>query len=485
MNAIIGNVAEIVPGLNPKQERETPKNYEAEAALLGAILANNNALEKVSDYLKPEHFAEPAHGRIYAAILKLTDGGQIADSVQLAHFFTNDEALETVGGSSYLAELQSSVVSIINAAQYGKSIYDLHLRRAIMVLGEDSVNDACEVLVDRPASAIIEDIERELFSLSETGSSTKGRKFGAVLKSYAEIAQKAHKHDGGMVGISTGLTDLDELLGGLQKSDLLILAARPAMGKTTLATNIAFHAARNGSKVAFFSLEMSGEQLAGRMVAETSGVSSEKIRRGEVSDKDFVKVGQAFRDLEDLEYFVDDTAAIPISTLRARARRLKRQSGGLDLIVVDYLQLMTAGRRIDNKVQEVTEISGGLKAIAKELNVPVLALSQLSRQVENRDDKRPQLSDLRESGSIEQDADAVMFLYREEYYLEGREPMKKDGVGGAKHDAAVMEWEARLAACRGLAKLIVAKHRHGPTGDVTLTFKKETTKFDNYSPRSA
>jgi replicative DNA helicase len=489
MAAPLDNIA-VLPGSaepNDEHHRIPPHNYEAEAALLGAILANNQAYEKVSDFLRAEHFAEPAHGRIFAAIVKLIDRGQIADSVQLAHFFNDDEALKEVGGAAYLAELQSSIVSIINAADYGKTIHDLHLRRELISLGEEIVNEAFTLEIDNPALGQIEVAESQLFSLAEHGETESGiRKFSAVLSETMLIAQEAHKRDGQMVGLSTGLHDLDHLLGGLHRSDLLIIAARPAMGKTTLATNIAFNAARqSGAVVAFFSLEMSGEQLTTRMLSEQAAVPSEKIRRGELSNDEFQRVVTASRDLEDITYFIDDTPSLPVSTLRTRARRLKRQSGKLDLILVDYLQLMrgtVGGRGSENRVQEISDITRGLKGIAKELDVPVIALSQLSRQVENREDKRPQLADLRESGSIEQDADSVMFIYREEYYLQKAEPMQKPEESDIKFQERYAEWQARCEEVYGLAKVIVAKQRHGPTGDVTLTFDGATTRFASYKP---
>jgi len=489
MAAPLDNIA-VLPGaenVNDEHSRTPPHNYEAEAALLGAILANNQALEKVSDFLRAEHFAEPAHGRIFAAITKLIDRGQIADSVQLAHYFNDDEALKEVGGSSYLAELQTSIVSIINAADYGKTIHDLHLRRELIALGEEIVNEAFTLDIDNAASQQIEIAESQLFNLAEHGETESGiRKFSNVLSETMVMAQAAHKRDGQMVGLSTGLHDLDHLLGGLHRSDLLIIAARPAMGKTTLATNIAFNAARNDKAVvAYFSLEMSGEQLTTRMLSEQAAVPSEKIRRGELSNDEFQKVVTASRDLEDITYFIDDTPAIPVSTLRTRARRLKRQNGKLDLILVDYLQLMrgtVGGKGLENRVQEISDITRGLKAIAKELDVPVIALSQLSRQVENREDKRPQLADLRESGSIEQDADSVMFIYREEYYLQKAEPMQKPEESEIKFQERYAEWQARCEEVYGLAKVIVAKQRHGPTGDVTLTFDGATTRFASYKP---
>ena len=400
--------------------REPPHNLEAEQALLGAILVNNRSYERVSEFLRPEHFADPVHGRIFASCAKLIDRGQIATPVTLKGLFDQDEALAEVGGAQYLVKLAASVVTVINAADYGREIRDCYLRRELIEIGEAVVNDAFDRDLDTAAQELIEKAENQLFTLAETGEGENGLKELklALMESVAQ-AEAAYKRDGGLAGYSTGLIDIDNLLGGLHPSDLLILAARPAMGKSTLASNIAFHIATASmddpetppQPVAFFSLEMSAEQLATRILSERTGIASEKLRRGQLDNEDFGKLVEASQDLERAPMFIDDTPAIPISTLRTRARRLKRQHG-LALIVVDYLQLMrpAPGARIDNRVQEISAISQGLKAIAKELDVPVLALSQLSRAVEQREDKRPVLADLRESGSIEQDADIVMFI---------------------------------------------------------------------------
>ncbi|MEQ8584786.1 MAG: replicative DNA helicase, partial [Thalassobaculaceae bacterium] len=406
--------------------REPPHNLEAEQALLGAILVNNRSYERVSEFLRPEHFADPVHGRIFASCGKLIDRGQIATPVTLKGLFDQDEALTEIGGAQYLVKLAASVVTVINAGDYGREIRDCYLRRSLIDIGETVVNDAFDRDIDTAAQELIEKAENQLFTLAETGEGEAGLKELklALIESVAQ-AEAAFKRDGGLAGYSTGLIDIDNLLGGLHPSDLLILAARPAMGKSTLASNIAFHIATASMRepgtapqpVAFFSLEMSAEQLATRILSERTGIASEKLRRGQLNNEDFGKLVEASQDLERAPMFIDDTPAIPISTLRTRARRLKRQHG-LALIVVDYLQLMrpAPGARIDNRVQEISAISQGLKAIAKELDVPVLALSQLSRAVEQREDKRPVLADLRESGSIEQDADIVMFIYREDYY---------------------------------------------------------------------
>src|SRR5690348_11612615 len=407
--------------------RVPPHNYEAEMALLGAILANNLVFDKVNEFLRPDHFADALHGRIYEAAGKLIERGQIADALTLKSLFDQDPALIEHGGAAYLARLAGSVVTIINAEDYGRVIHDLHLRRQLIELGEEMVNVAHGQDLDLPATGQIETAEEQLFRLSETGA--------------VKMAEAAVNREGHVTGVTTGLIDLDKKLGGLQPSDLVILAGRPSMGKTALATNIAFNAAQahmespeNGGRVAFFSLEMSAEQLAMRILAERTEISSDRIRRGEISrDDDFTRLVIAAQELQKLPMHIDDTPGLTVPALRTRARRLKRRHG-LGLIVVDYLQLMRspAGFRNENRVQEVSEITRGLKAIAKELDVPVLALSQLSRAVEQRDDKRPQLADLRESGSIEQDADVVMFIFREQYYHERGEPKQRDDESSEK-----------------------------------------------------
>ena len=461
--------------------RTPPKNIDAEIALLGALLSNNNALENVSDYLRSEHFSEAAHAKIYAAIVKLVGRGQLADAVTLAYYFQNDDLLEEVGGANYLTELQANVISIINAGDYGRVIYDLARRRDLIALGEDLVNDSFSDDLDSEADTLIENTEQKLFYLAEQGQSSKGFiTFAEAMREAIELAEIAHKRDGSLSGLPTHLVRLDKLLGGMHHSDLIILAGRPSMGKTALATNIGFNAARRSdAKVAFFSLEMSADQLATRMLSEQANVSSASIRRGELDGERFNRLMNAARDLEDIDYFIDDTPALTIGTLRSRARRLKRQHG-LNLIIVDYLQLMRgSANHNESRVQELSEITRGLKMIAKELNVPVVALSQLSRAVENRDDKRPQLADLRESGTIEQDADVVMFVYREEYYILKAEPLQKAEESEEKFASRYANWQQRAQDVMGKAKVIVAKQRHGPTGDVDLAFNGEFTRFDN------
>jgi len=478
--------------------RQAPVNYEAEQALLGAILANNRALEKVADFLAPDHFASEAHGRIFAACAKLIDRGQIANAVTLKHVFDQDEALAEVGGARYLAELQKSYVTIINAVDYGRTIHDLHLRRELIALGEDVVNDAFQPDLDISASDQIETAEQRLYNLAEVGQTEGGFKsFKAAVVEAIDMAEVALKRDSHVSGVATGFKDLDRLLGGLHPSDLVILAGRPSMGKTSLATNMAYNAATakrtrpgpdgkpapTAEVVAFFSLEMSAEQLATRVIAEQAHVRSDAIRRGEIHDAEFDRIFETSRHLHELALYIDDTPALSVPALRTRARRLKRQHG-LGLIVVDYLQLMQgpAGMRNENRVQEVSEITRGLKAVAKELNVPVVALSQLSRQTEQRDDKRPQLSDLRESGSIEQDADVVMFIYREEYYLAREKPTQRMNESSEKFNERLANFETRKKNVANLAEVIIAKQRHGPIGTVQLHFTGEFTQFNDYTP---
>ena len=416
--------------------RTPPHNTEAEQALLGALLVNNVVFEKTSDLLQPEHFYDPVHGRIYGAIATLINRGQIADPKTLRGLFDHDAALAAVGGANYLVDLAANIVTLFNVSDYARLIHDLYLRRQLIQLGTDVVNEAFQHDLDKPASTQIEATESKLFELARTGETDKGFvKLEKALALSIKMAEEAHKRDSHITGVTTGLRDMDRKMGGLQRSDLIILAGRPSMGKTALATNIAFNAAhahfkstgREGSGVAFFSLEMSAEQLATRLLGDFSSVPSDKIRRGEIKTEDFTKFVEASQILSRVPLYIDDTPALSVSGLRTRARRLKRMVPHLGMIVIDYLQLLhgTAGKNGDNRVQEVSEITRGLKALAKELDIPVLALSQLSRAVEMREDKKPMLSDLRESGSIEQDADVLMFVYREEYYHARAEPTRR------------------------------------------------------------
>ena len=474
--------------------RTPPHNIEVEAALLGAILTNNRAFERVSDFLQAVHFFAPVHGRIYEATVKLIERGQVASPLTLKHFFDNDEALEDVGGATYLYELATAVVSVVNAAEYGRLVHDLYLKRALIGLGEDVVNDAYTNEIEVTALDQIESAEQQLYDLATSGEAERG---SVTLKEAAtvaiEMAEKAFKRDSHVVGITTGLDLLDRKLGGLHPSDLIILAGRPSMGKTALATNIAFNAARAAQKAAsggeqnngeagcvlFFSLEMSSEQLATRILSEQSELPSDRIRRGDVDSDEFARLVRASQEVHRIPLIIDDTPALTISAIRTRARRTKRQQGGLALVVVDYLQLLQGlpGHRAENRVNEIGEISRGLKTLAKELKVPVLALAQLSRQVENREDKRPQLSDLRESGSIEQDADVVMFIYREEYYLEKSTPIRGIDEDRKRADDRGERWQKRMDEVRNTASVIIAKQRHGPTGTIDLYFDGSLTRF--------
>ncbi len=459
-------------------KRLPPLNEDAERALLGSLIHNNEALEKVSDFLKPEHFANPVNGRVFEAISKLCNQGRVADPIILKDFFTQDELLKEAGGVDYLIHLVDSVVSIINTEHYGRLIRDLYIRRQLIDVGETIVNDAHDSTVKTSAESQIENAEKQLFDLAVTGENkNQFYSIGDALKVSLTSAEAAFKRDSHVVGITTGLKDLDTMLGGLHPSDLLIIAGRPSMGKTGLGTNIAFSAALattqengGGGSVAFFSLEMSSDQLATRILAQETKISSDKIRRGELKQDDFPKLIESSRRISNLPLYIDDTPALTVAALRTRARRLKRQKG-LDLIVIDYLQLMQ-GKSSEGRVQEISEISRGLKSLAKELQIPVIALSQLSRAVEQRDDKRPMLSDLRESGSIEQDADVVIFIYREEYYLSRQEP-----DDGAPEKYAT--WQDRMEKAHNMADIIIAKQRHGPIGTVQTHFEGQFTKFSN------
>jgi len=480
--------------------RTPPHNFEAEQALLGALMLNNRAYDKVSEFLRADHFAEPAHGRIYSACVKLIERGQIANPVTLKTYLEQDNVLTEIGGPEYLAQLAGAVVSIINAGDYGRLIFDLHLRRELIALGGDVVNTAYESNVDLPADIQIGQAEAKLYDLATIGQTDGGfEDFGSILIKAIDMADAAHKREGKLSGVPTGLMDLDGKLGGLHPSDLIILAGRPSMGKTALATNIAFNAAMcyaeetdvlgnakavDGAKVAFFSLEMSSEQLATRILAERAEIASHKIRQGELSNEEFERLSMAAIDLNRLKLYIDDTPALTISAIRTRARRLKRKEG-LGLIIIDYLQLLRgSSANSENRVQEVSEITRGLKALAKELDVPVIALSQLSRAVEQREDKRPQLSDLRESGSIEQDADVVMFVYREQYYLERAEPGRRPEETEEKFNERHSKWMLRCEEVHNTAEVIVAKQRHGPVGTVRLSFLGEYTKFGNLADTS-
>jgi replicative DNA helicase len=468
--------------------RTAPHNIEVEQALIGAILVNNEAYYRVSDFLEPRHFFEPAHQRIFELAITLIRAGKVASPVTLKTFLPPDADIAGLTLSQYLARLAAEATTVINAQDYGRTISDLSLRRSLILIGEDMVNVAFDAPVDFSPRNQIEDAERRLYELAEIGRYDGGfQRFAAALTTAVDMAARAYQRDGRLSGIACGLEDLDRQMGGLQSSDLIILAGRPGMGKTALATNIAYNVARawrsesradgreetvNGGIVGFFSLEMSAEQLATRIISEQTEIASYRIRRGEIDPGDFDRIAAVAREMQALPLYIDETGGLSIAQLAARARRLKRQRG-LDLLVIDYLQLLQGSTRraSEGRVQEVTEITTGLKALAKDLNVPILALSQLSRQVENRDDKRPQLADLRESGSIEQDADVVMFVFREEYYLKNKEPR----AGTEEH----FKWQAEMDAVHGKAEVIIGKQRHGPTGTIQLQFKADVTRFSN------
>ena len=482
--------------------RIPPHNFEVEMGLLAALLANNRAYEKVSELLRPEHFADARHGRIYDAIGKLAQKGQQANAATLKNYFEHDGELADIGGADYLARLQASAVTIINANDYAQRIFDLYLRRELIDIGTDVVNEAYEFDVETDANAKIESAEQKLFDLAEKGQVEGGlRTFNSALTAAIDMATLAFKRDGAVTGITTGFADMDDKLGGFHKSDLIIVAGRPSMGKSALAAKLAFNAAlarqkwterailegldrdapgAEGGVVAFFSLEMSAEQIANRLLSEQVEIPSDKIRRGEVAGEDFPKFVQAAQELATLPLHIDDTPALSVSAVRTRARRLKRTQG-LGMIVIDYLQLLAPppGTRAEGRVQEISAITRGLKALAKELDVPVIALSQLSRAVEQREDKRPQLSDLRESGTIEQDADVVMFVYREEYYHSRAEPGRRPDEDESKFNERHQKWQERGEQIMNVAEVILGKQRHGPIGTVRLRFEGQFTKFSD------
>ena len=480
------------PGLRDQEDSlQSPHNLDAEQALLGAILFDNEAYFKVSDFLRTEHFYDPAHQAIYEAIEKLIATGRLASPITLKAYFDGDDRLAEIGGSEYLVDLAKQTPGVISAHEYGRVIFEANMRRGLIALGQEVVSRAAAPDIDESPRHIVEETEASLYQLAETGRFEGGFKsFNQSLKGALDMANAAYERDGHLSGVATGLADIDKMLGGLHPSDLVIIAGRPSMGKTALGASIAVNVARayrsekqadgtmktlGGGIVGFFSLEMSAEQLATRILSETAEVSSDRIRRGVISEDEYEKLFDAGRELDSLPLHIDDTGGLSIAALAARARRLKRRLG-LDLVVVDYLQLLTsATRRNDGRVQEVTEITQGLKALAKELDVPVIALAQLSRQVEMREDKRPQLSDLRESGSIEQDADIVAFVYREEYYLGRAEP----DPGKPEHQ----EWQMRMDQVHGVAEIIIGKQRHGPIGAVRLQFDERFTRFKDLDQR--
>ncbi len=481
--------------------RLPPASMEAEQALLGALLANNKAYERVSEFLEAEHFVDAIHGRIYTAIRRKVENGQLADAVTLRHEFEHTGELAEVGGPAYLTQLLTAMVGIVNAGEYGKLIHDLWIRRQLIELGETVVNDAFGADAEVAGKEQIEKAEQALFNLATEKASEGGAiSFEKALTRAVEVAAAALERGGGVSGLPSGLRDMDAKLGGLHDSDLLILAGRPGMGKTALATKVAFGAAQALLReteeqkgpgavppaVAIFSLEMSADQLANRLLSESSRIQGDRIRRGEISQREFDNFVTVSRELARLPILIDDTPAITLSALRTRCRRIQR-TRGLKFIVVDYLQLMrpAVGTRPESRVLEISMITQGLKAIAKELHIPVMALSQLSRAVEQREDKRPQLSDLRESGSIEQDADCVMFVYRDEYYLKAREPKITAFGDDSKFHEAMERWQQDMERAHNKADLIIAKQRHGPTGTIPLFFEAEFTRFGDLDTHHA
>ena len=455
---------------------ELPNNIEAEQSVIGSILVSNDILDDVSPIINYTKFYDPIHQKIFLAIENLISKGMLANPITLKNYFENDKNLIELEGHEYLVKITKFSTSLRQTIEYAKIIYDMHVRRELIKISEATIDNASNKNIDLPGEKIIEDSEKLLFDLAERGSFSKSFiKFDAALNQTIEMASNAFKSTEGIVGVPTGLTDLDDRLGGLHNQDLVIIGGRPSMGKTALATNIAFHAAKNiqdkglKSSVAIFSLEMSSEQLSTRILSEQSRIKSNDIRRGKISEEQFDKFIETSKNISELPLYIDETPAISIAAISNRARRIKRLFG-CELIVVDYIQLMRATNiRNEGRVQEISEITQGLKAIAKELNVPVLAVSQLSRAVEQRDDKKPQLSDLRESGSIEQDADVVMFVYREAYYLERKEPRPAT----VEH----AEWQAKMNETLNLAEIMIGKQRHGPTGNIKVEFESIFTKF--------
>ncbi|MDE0751872.1 MAG: replicative DNA helicase [Planktomarina sp.] len=464
-----------------------PHSIEAEQQLLGAILTNNDLFDRVASIVRADHFYDPVHARIFETASARIAKNNLASPVTLKAFMEDDSGLAELGGPAYLVRLAGAAISSFAVRDYAEMIYDLAIRRELITVGNDIAAKAARVDVDSEPKEQIVDAEQKLYALAEQGQTEQGfQSFLTAVTDAVKVANAAYQREGGLAGVSTGLVDMDKKLGGLHRSDLLILAGRPSMGKTSLATNVAFNIARaykkgitasgeegaiDGGVVGFFSLEMSAEQLATRILSEVAEIPSNQIRRGNFTESEFRRIVDAAKELEAAPLFIDDTPALPISQLAARARRLKR-THGLDALFIDYLQLVRGTGRSENRVNEISEITMGLKAIAKELDIPVIALSQLSRQVENREDKRPQLSDLRESGSIEQDADVVMFVFREEYYKEREKPgdheLDKMGI-----------WQEEMERLHGKAEVVIGKQRHGPIGTVELSFEGQFTRFGN------
>lgn len=473
-------------------KQKLPQNIEAEQALIGAILANNKAFEKISEFLKPQHFADPVHEKIFEIMSKLISRGHIADVITLKNYFEQEGSLADLGGAQYLLKLAESASPLTNVEYYGQFIYDKYLRRELINAGTEIVNNAFIESTDISATDQIEAAEQQLFKLSDQGETQGGfLDFSQALASTLGYIEQAYQKEGKISGLSTGLERLDYKTGGLNNSDLIIIAGRPAMGKTALATNIAYNVAEYMSRakdldphdrgVAFFSLEMSADQLASRILSTVTQTPGQKMRTGELDNAQFTRIAAAVRELENIPLYIDDTPGVTIGGIRTRARRLKRTKG-LGLIVIDYIQLITGSnnkKNEGNRVQELSEISRGLKILAKELKVPVIALSQLNRGVESRDDKRPLMSDLRESGSIEQDADIVMFVFRENYYIRNEEPKQKQNETAEHLQHRIEEWQKKDRETANMAEVIIGKQRHGPTGTVKLFWNGEYAQFGN------
>ena len=483
----MNEIANLQPPASDVATLGVPHSIEAEQQLLGAILTNNDLFDRVAQILRAEHFYDPVHARIFETAAARIAKNNLASPVTLKAFLEDDAGLAELGGPAYLMRLAGAAISSFAVRDYAEMIYDLAIRRELIDVGNEIAAKAARVEVQSEPKEQIVEAEQKLYALAEQGQTEQGfQSFLTAVTDAVKVANAAYQREGGLAGVSTGLIDMDKKLGGLHRSDLLILAGRPSMGKTSLATNVAFNIARaykkgitssgdegavDGGVVGFFSLEMSAEQLASRILSEVAEIPSNQIRRGDFTEGEFRRIVDAAKELEAAPLFIDDTPALPISQLAARARRLKR-THGLDALFVDYLQLVRGTGRSENRVNEISEITMGLKAIAKELDIPVVALSQLSRQVENREDKRPQLSDLRESGSIEQDADVVMFVFREEYYKEREKP------GDHELDKMAI-WQGEMERLHGKAEVVIGKQRHGPIGTVELSFEGQFTRFGN------
>jgi len=475
------------------------QNFEAEIAVIGCLLWDNRSYEKIADFLNEDHFIDLNNKKIFKIIKRLLDKNTLVTPITLKNYLDEDD-LNSFDSLKYLNQIKDSSPSTQNAYQYARLLYDLHIKRSLIGIGNNLIQNTISNEKDLEGLDLIENAENDLYNLSQTGNADRKHLFlSEALKDAINIIDQSFKRDGKIAGIPTSLKDLDKKLGGLHNSDLIIIAGRPSMGKTALGTNIAFHAAKkykekidefgnkstfDGAKTAFFSLEMSSEQLATRILAEQSKISGDKMRKAELTKDDFKKIAKISSEIENLNLIIDDNPILTIPSLRARARRLKRLYN-IDLIIIDYLQLMsgTSNVRNDGRVQEISEITRGLKAVAKELNIPIVALSQLSRQVEQREDKRPQLSDLRESGTIEQDSDVVMFIFRESYYLERMEPIKRPDESEDKYDERHHRWRELCENSYNTAEIIIAKQRHGPIGKIKVLFDPNFTKFGDLTTK--